>query len=748
MIPTSGLSMPAARLGLLMVFFLQGLVPGRSYADDPVSFRNEVMGVLSRSGCNQGTCHGNLNGKGGFKLSLRGQDPDFDYSALTRGMLARRVDPHRPEASLVLAKATATVPHEGGLRFPVNSYEYRILKQWIADGLQPDVAKTPALQRLFVTPTERFLVQPEIDTTLKVEASFSDGSKRDVTHLAVFESSHPGIGVNGDGLVRSAEPGETTVLVRYLDQQVTVRLAFVAARPNFTWANPPAFNFIDERVFARLKKLRMNPSDLCSDSIFLRRAYLDLLGILPTPEETRQFLAAQQPDKRARLVDALLERPEFAEFWALKWSDVLRNEEKQLDKKGTQLFYTWIKNSLAANKPLNEFARELIASRGSSYADPAANYYRALRDPQIRAEATAQVFLGVRMQCAKCHNHPFDHWTQNDYHRWTAFFPRVQYRILENNRKDMLDRHEFNGEQIVFMDRDSEHVHPLSKLALQPRFLGADSPGLAVDADRLRLLADWVADAKNPFFARTQVNRVWSYLLGRGIVEPNDDFRLSNPPVNPELLDDLARDFVAHRFDLNQLIRTIMKARVYQLSAHPNDTNREDETHFSRAIVRSLQAEQLLDAVAGATGVAPRFEGFPAGTRAGQLPGVGAQSTKKVASDADKFMRQFGKPERLLSCDCERSEDTTLGQALQMITGQLVNKGVSEADNRLGKLLAAAKSNRAVIEELYLATLCRPPSERELGAMLARVEQAPDRRGALEDVLWALLNSKEFLLRQ
>jgi hypothetical protein len=738
--------MPDVRFSIAVVGLVISGVGAR--ADEPVSFRNDVMAVLSRAGCNQGTCHGNLNGKGGFKLSLRGQNPAFDFQALTRGMLGRRVDPERPESSLVLAKPTGAVPHEGGLRFPVNSFEYRILKQWIADGLRSDPATTPQVKRLVVAPTERFLVQPEVETTIRAEALFSDGSKRDVTHLAVFESTHPGITVSADGRVRSTQPGETTILVRYLDQQVMVRLSFVPERPNFTWAGPAAFNFVDEHVFARLKKLRVNPSEVCSDTIFLRRAYLDLLGVLPTPDEARRFLGDQRAGKRSRLIDALLERPEFPEFWALKWSDVLRNEEKQLDKKGTQLFFMWIKGSLAANKPLNEFARELIAARGSSYADPASNYYRALRDPQTRAEATAQVFLGIRMQCAKCHNHPFDQWTQTDYHRWTAFFARVQYRILENNRKDKLDLHEFDGEQIIFMDRDSEHLHPVSKEALKPRFLGADAPDMGTDGDRLRRLADWVADVNNPFFARTQVNRVWSYLLGRGIVEPNDDFRLSNPPVNPELLDALAKDFVKHRFDLKHLIRTIMNSRTYQLSVHPNDTNRDDETNFSRGLVRSLQAEQLLDAIASATGVTQHFEGFPTGTRAGQLPGVGVPVGRQPLSEADKFMRQFGKPERLLNCDCERSDDATLGQALQMITGQLVNKGVSEPDNRLGQLLGAGKSNAQILEELYLATLCRLPSAHERDILLVRVRQAADRRAAWEDVQWALLNSKEFLLRQ
>jgi hypothetical protein len=719
-------------------------------AQEAVSFRNDVMAVLSRAGCNQGTCHGNLYGKGGFKLSLRGQDPDFDFDVLTRGTLARRLNPQQPEASLVLLKATGSVPHEGGQRFPANSFEYKLLLQWIAEGLCADLPSTPKLKRLEVTPVEKFLVQPENETKIIVKAHFSSGDVRDVTNLAVFESSHLTIGVEGNGIVRSTTPGQATVLVRYLDKQVLVRLAFVAERPDFVWANPKPFNFVDDKIFARLKKLRLNPSDVCPDTVFLRRVYLDLLGVLPTPDETVRFLADKRADKRARLVDELLERPEFADFWAQHWSDVLRSEEKQLDKKGVQAFYDWIRKCVADNLPLNEFARQLVASRGGTYSMPAANYYRALREPQIRAEATAQVFLGIRMQCAKCHNHPFDQWTQNDYHRLTAFFARVQYDILENKRKDKLDKHEFDGEQVVWIARRGEYLHPVTKVALQPRFLGADAPEFFGASDRLPVLADWIADPKNPFFARTQVNRVWYHLFGRGIVDPNDDFRISNPPANPELLDALSKDFVAHKFDLKHLIRTIMNSRTYQASAQPNETNRDDEVNFSHASVRSLQAEQLLDAIAQASGVPQMYEGFPLGTRAGQLPGamVPGRGKKTALLDTDKFLRMFGKPERLLSCDCERSEDTTLNQALQMITGQLVNKSVSAADNRIGKLLAAGKSNGDILEDLYLATLCRLPNQREREVLLARIERALDRRLALEDILWALLNSKEFLLRQ
>jgi hypothetical protein len=564
----------------------------------------------------------------------------------------------------------------------------------------------------------------------------------------VFESINPKIDVSRGGVVRATEPGETTIVVRHLDRQGTALLAFVPARPGFVWSAPPAANYVDEHVFARLKKLRMNPSALCTDGEFIRRAYLDLLGILPTPVETRTFLADTRTDKRARLIDALLERPEFADFWALHWSDLLRNEEKQLDKKGVRVFHAWIRESIAHDKPLNQMAKELIASRGSTYTQPAANYYRALRDPQTRAEAMAQVFLGVRMQCAKCHNHPFNQWTQNDYHQLAAFFPRVQYTLVENNRKDKLDKHEFVGEQIVTIDAVSEIKHPVTGVTLRPKFLGGPEPALGQGGDRLMALAEWVARPDNPFFARTQANRIWAYLLGGGIVDPIDDFRQSNPPVNGPLLDAVAKDLAEHRFDLKQLVRRIMNSRTYQLSAAPNDTNRDDEVNFSHALIRPLPAESLLDAISGVTGVPAEFPGYPIGLRAMQLPALPQTTRKGTTSDAVKFLRLFGKPERLLSCDCERSTDTTLAQALQLITGSLVNRAVGEPDNGLGALLKAGRSNRDIVEELYLAALCRRPSASEASAILARVDAAADRRAALEDVLWALLNAKEFMLRR
>lgn len=712
-------------------------------------FATDVMAVLSKAGCNMGVCHGNQNGKGGFKLSLRGQDPAFDFLALSREQLGRRVDLLQPERSLILQKPTAQVAHQGGRRFGPDSAEYRILHDWVAAGMPAAPPGAPQLERIEVTPPEAVLVAPADRVQLKVIAAFSDGARRDVTSLAVYEPASPVAAASHDGLLTRETTGETTVLVRYLEAQLPVRIAFVPARPDFVWSNPPAANYVDEHVFAKLRTLRMNPSQLASDSVFLRRAFLDALGILPTAEEARAFLADSRPDKRSRLIDALLERPEFADCWALKWSDLLRNEEKALDQKGVQTYHHWIRRSIADGKPLDQFVRELVMARGSTYTNPPANFYRANRDPVTRAEAAAQLFLGVRLQCAKCHNHPFDRWTQGDYYRWAGFFARVQYKIVDNRRGDKNDGHEFDGEQIVWMSDKGEVKDPRTSQAMEPCFLGEPTPHLAPEQDRLEELAAWITDAQNPFFAQAQANRIWYHLLGRGVVEPIDDFRATNPASNPPLLEALAADFVASGFDLKRLVGAIMKSRTYQLAAAPNETNVEDEVNFSHAQVRRLSAEQLLDALSQTTGAPLHFAGYPRGTRAGQLPGVQAMRFRRgQASSQDQFLVLFGKPPRLLTCECERSAETTLSQAFQLVSGGTVNELLTRKDNRLGQLLAAGKSDTETLDELYWAALSRPPTADELQGMTAYLEKAADRRAGLEDILWSLLNSKEFLLRQ
>eukprot|EP00913_Durusdinium_trenchii_P008792 g8258.t1 len=639
---------------------------------ETVSFRNDVMAVLSKAGCNAGVCHGNANGKGGFKLSLRGENPAADFRALTREVANRRTNRLRPERSLMLLKPTMQVAHEGGRRFAADSLEYRILHRWIAQGMPGDSKTVPRLTALSVTPTQAVLIEPRKTVQLRVEATFSDGTRRDLTRLAVYEPANQSAEVSTNGLVRRIDVGENTIAVRYLQQQVAVRLAFVPARPGYRWNGPKPANYVDGHIFAKLRSLRINPSATIDDATFIRRASLDLFGVIPTAEEARAFARDQRPDKRARLVDRMLKSPRFADFWAMKWSDLLRNEEKTLDRKGVQNYYAWIRKSIADGKPFNTFVRELIAARGSTYKSAPANYYRAMRKPLMRAESTAQLFLGVRLQCAKCHNHPFDRWTQDDYYGWANNFARVRYKIVENRRKDRNDKHEFAGEQIVYMATKGDVENPNSAEPTPPRFLGDATQSPSQQRDRLIQLADWVTSPKNRQFARSQVNRIWFQLMGRGIVDPIDDFRSTNPPVNPELLDALADDFVAHKFDIRHILRTIMNSRTYQFSAVPNATNKNDETNFSRAIIRRLSAEPLLDSLSRVVGTPVKFNGYPLGMRAVQIPGVRAVRLRDSRPSAgDHFLKLFGKPPRLQTCECERSEETTLTQTFQMVDSNI-----------------------------------------------------------------------------
>ncbi|MBI5803051.1 MAG: DUF1553 domain-containing protein [Verrucomicrobia bacterium] len=769
----------------------------------PVTFQTDVAAVISKAGCNLGTCHGNATGKGGFKLSLRGGDPDYDFAALVQDQFGRRVNTTSPEESLLLLKATQAVAHEGGKRFDKDSWEYRTLREWLTAGARRESPGAPTLATLEVTPSERVLIEPASSVEVKVTAKFSDGSTRDVTKIACYEVVSVAVAeVSTHGRVTRKESGETTLLVRFLHLQEPVRLAFVPARPGYKWANAQPHNFIDREIYAKLQTLRMNPSALASDEVFLRRAYLDLLGILPTAEEARKFVGSSASPlslapgfspvnpapkntsaaeaasrtseavktaprfgttstglkpganermltKRAALSDELLERPEFADFWALKWADLLRVEEKALDSKGVQDFHRWLRASIAGNKPMDQFARELIASRGSTYANPEANFYRANRTPVIRAEAAAQVFLGTRLQCAQCHNHPFDRWTQDDYYDWAALFARVDYKILKNARRDTNDKHEFVGEQIVYLARKGSVTNPRTEKSAEPRFLGAAKMDFDKQ-DELEALAVWVTRPDNPLFARAQVNRIWFHLMGRGIVDPIDDFRATNPASHPALLAALSGEFVQSGFSLKHVIRLVMNSRSYQTASEPNETNRDDELNYARASVRRLTAEQLFDTLHQVTGVTPEFRNFPAGTRAAELPGARLEGRRgrRTQLSPDAFMAIFGKPPRITTCDCERSAETTMGQAFQMISGPAVNELLTQSDNRLGPLLEAVKSNRDLVTELYWSVLTRAPSETELTKTLAHIEQAKDRRSGTEDVLWGLVNAKEFVLRR
>jgi hypothetical protein len=717
-------------------------------ADAPaVSFRNDVMAVLSTAGCNAGACHGNKNGKGGFRLSLRGQDAEADLLSLTRDADARRVNLMDPDQSLILLKPTAQLAHQGGLRFHADSTEYRIIRRWIAGGAGRDDASVPTLEQLEVSPSEQILVEPADRVQIRATAVFSDGSRRDVSELCVYEQSSDLARVQPGGLVvRKDRPGETAVVVRYLQRQEVVRLAFVPARPGFRWDDPVAGNFIDSEIFAKLKTLRMNPSGDCTDGEFARRAFLDLLGIGPSPDELREFLADTSSDKRPRLIDRLLDRPEYAEFWALKWSDLLRNEEITLDRKGVQAFHGWVRQQIAANRPLDQFVRDLVSATGSTYKNPPANYYRANRDPMTRGEATAELFMGVRLQCARCHNHPFDHWTQDDYYNWADVFARVDYKVIENRRTDKNNAHEFVGEQIVLEKNNGDVDDPRPGHSTRPMLLGVADP-VPADQSRLEALAQWITSPKNPGFARTQVNRIWFNLMGRGLVDPVDDFRATNPATHPKLLDLLADEFVSHGYDARYIIRLIMNSRTYGLSSEPNETNADDDSNYSHVIPRRLTAEQLLDSAHRVMQTPAEFNGYAQGTRAGQLSGVRVPRGE-TPTLADQFLVTFGKPPRLLVSECERSNETSLGQAFQLISGPEMARMLSSPDNRIGRMTAAGESDARIIEELYLAALSRKPTEEEAGALRDHVSRAPSRRDGLEDAAWALLNAKEFVLRK
>jgi hypothetical protein len=702
----------------------------------PISFRNEVIASLNVGGCNMGACHGTPSGKGGFRLSLRGFDPDADFQMLTRDVLARRGDRHAPDTSLVLLKGLGRVAHEGGSRFAASSVPAQMIRTWLAEGMNDD-AKAPALTKVEVLPGSRVFLAPGRFQQLAVIGHFSDGSQRDVTRLSVFSSSDAGVAdVNANGLVEFKGAGEVAILVRYLMELQTVRLTYLEPRKDFVWQAPPEVNYVDKHVFAKLKMLSIPPSGLCDDAEYVRRVYLDVIGTLPTAEEARAFLADKDPTKRAKLVDSLLQRPEYADYWTMKWSDVFRSSRKTIQIKGTHVFQAWLRKHIQDDTGFDTVVREMITSRGSTSTNPGGNYYRIARDAQSLAETTAQLFFGVRMQCAKCHNHPFERWTQDDYYSMAAWFARVR------QKKDPRDPGTAPNQtvaEIIFTDRGGEVTQPRTGKVMPPKFLGADVPKIEGRTDRREVLAHWMTDAKNPFFAKNVVNRVWYHLMGRGIVDPVDDFRDSNPSANDELLDALAQDFAANGFQFKHLIRTIVNSRTYQLASQATDLNRDDTKYFSHAVTKLLPAEVLLDAICQTTEVPEKFAGVPAGTRAIQLPD-GSEVNHP-------FLKTFGQPARELACECERESDSNLAQALQLINGPTVNGKLREANNRLGKLLAKKLPNEKMLEELYLATVSRYPTPEDAKAALEYLKEAKETRKAWEDIHWALLNSKEFLFR-
>jgi hypothetical protein len=730
----------------------------------PVSFRHDFIAALNVAGCNQGACHGIPSGRGGFKLSLRGYNPVADYLELTHAALARRTNQFDPEESLILKKGLGVVPHAGGRRLvSANPIPTEMIRGWLAEGLRDDPATLPAVKKIVVLPGNRVQTAPARWQQLAVLAHFADGSVRDVTRLTAFKTSDDAIAsVDANGLVEMQQVGEAAILCRYLDIIECVRLTYLAPQSSFAWTNPPVNNDVDQNVFAKLKLLNILPSELSTDQEFVRRVFLDLCGILPTPDEALAFIKDSDPGKRARLIDDLLERPEFADYWAYKWLDVLRSNRLTIQIKGSHAYRQWLRHRIETNRPWNQVVTELLTASGSTFANPPANYYRGtyshgepvVRDPQSLAESTSQLFFGIRMQCAQCHNHPFERWTQDDYYQMAAWFARVgvqQDPLEEGSPRQNYPWQLRENALVVYAKPTGEVNNPQTAKAMPPKVPGLPAPEIKPGQDRRTVLAEQVTSPDNPFFARATVNRIWFHMLGRGIVDPPDDFRDSNPPANDALLDGLAREFIARKFDMKYIIRTIANSRTYQLSIQTNSSNRADDKYFSHALVRRkrLSAEVLLDAICTATQAPETFTGMPEGTRAVQLPdGQVIYTGGRYASwDRHPFLKAFGQPAREAVCECEREGDLNLDRALEMKNGDFVLGKVRSPENRIGRLLARKLPDSDMVTELFLATLSRLPTDAEARSVLDHLTTASDRRAAWEDVQWALLNTNEFLFR-
>ena len=698
-------------------------------SSDPVSFHYETLAALTKQGCNSGACHGSPSGKGGFRLSLLAYDLALDQLTLVREAYGRRTNVAEPETSLMLVKPTMQISHGGGLRLHKRDPAYKLLKSWIGEGCRVDADDAPQCVRLEVyPPSGRVLKRPAHTQRLLVRAHFSNGTVRDVTSIAKYSSSDEAVAsANADGLVVGHDRGQAAIMVRYLEKVETCNLTFVKDIPGFVWNDPPEFNYVDQLVHKKLRQLQYRPSELCTDEEFVRRVYLDVIGVLPTVSEVAAFLSDTSEKKRAALIDALLARPDFATFWALKWGDLLRLKGQAVTASGVRKYYQWLVQSIAENRPVDVFCRDLLTASGSTYTNPPANYYRTASDTNDCTETTAQLFLGVRIQCAKCHNHPFERWTQDNYYGMAAFFNRVQ-------RKD--SRRE--GELVVWMARSGEVNQPRTGQQMKPWLPLAGDVADSGDQDRRHILAAWLTQPDNPFFARVAANRIWSQVMGRGIVEPVDDFRDSNPPSNGELLDALSQDFVNSNFDRKHILRAILNSHTYQRSSRTNEFNRDEEKLFSHAQVRLLSAEQLLDAICHLTGVSEEFKGLPPGTRATQLPSPDVNH---------EFLKVFGQPERQTACACERTTDSNLSQALQLFNGPLVHGKIGNENNRFRKMVAAEKPDEEIVDQLYLAGLSRHAAEEEIQVAKKHIESKDDRIKALEDVCWAILNTNEFLFQ-
>ncbi|PHS19022.1 MAG: cell surface protein [Blastopirellula sp.] len=690
-----------------------------------VSFKMDVMALFLRAGCNTGSCHGSARGKDGFNLSIFGFDPDGDHHRITRENSVRRINLAVPEASLLIEKAIGAVPHTGGKQFSKDSEYYETMYRWLAAGAPKDPGEVPTCEKVEIYPPKAVLEGEGTTQQFIVKAFFSDGSTRDVTNLTMFSSSNGNSApITKDGLVTAGARGEAFVMARY--DIHTVGSQTVILPTDLQYEQPKVTgNYIDELVGAKLHNLRILPSEVCTDEEYLRRTSIDITGHLPTAEEYQQFMADNSADKRAQLVNRLLERKEFSEIWAMKWAQILmiKSVNNQVSYKSAFLYNNWLTEKIANEVPLDQMVREMLSASGGTFSNPATNFYQIETDTLKTAENVAQVFMGIRTQCAQCHNHPFDRWTMDDYYSFAAFFAQIGRKTGEDYR-----------ERIIYNRSSGDVRHLVGNKIMAPKFLGGATPDTK-GRDRRELLAEWLTSSENELFSTSVANRIWQHFTGVGIIDPVDDIRVSNPPSNPELFKTLGGKLTEYKFDFKALVRDICASKAYQRSTVPNDTNRQDTKNFAYAQVRRIPAEQLLDCISQSTNTQDKFKGLPLGAKAVQI----ADGTT-----SNYFLTTFGRSERETACAGEATTSPTLSQSLHMINGSTTQTKISQGKLVSTWITEGAKPEQ-VIEKIYIRCLSRKPNEEEISRLMGVVEQDENVNQGLEDVFWAVLNSREYL---
>ncbi|OUT58327.1 MAG: cell surface protein [Rhodopirellula sp. TMED11] len=701
------------------------VVVGSATTKPPISFTNDVMPVLTRAGCNTGSCHGAARGKDGFRLSLFGFDPEGDHFRITREIGVRRINLAVPTESLLIKKSIGTVQHTGGKLFGEDSEYYAMMLEWLADGAPKDPTPPPTVDSVAIYPSQAVIEGDGTKQRFVAVATYSDGSTRDVTRLAAFTSNNSGTAaIDNEGNVTAGRRGEAFVMARF--DTHTVGSQVLALPKDLQYQPQPVNgNYIDVLVGKKLQQLRITPSGLCTDAEFIRRATVDITGMLPSVAEVEAFVSDASADKRAQLIDRLLERKEFSEIWAMKFAQLLMiKSSNQVSYKSAFLYSNWLTDNFARNVPIDQMVRDLLTSTGGTFGQPATNFYEIERDTLKTSENVAQVFMGIRTQCAQCHNHPFDRWTMDDYYGFASFFTQVGRKGAEDYR-----------ERIVYNRGSGETNHIVTKKPQPPTFLGGDAPETR-GKDRREVVANWLTSPDNPFFATSIANRVWAHYMGVGIVDPVDDIRVSNPASNPELFDDLGEKLIEYKYDFRSLVRDICNSNAYQRTADVNDSNAHDSRNYAHAVVRRIPAESLLDCICQVTEAPDKFTGLPLGARAVQIAD---------GRTSNYFLTTFGRAPRDTVCDCEARTDPSLSQALHLLNGTSISNKVAQGAKVRNWMQKESLTEQQVLDRIYMRCLARKPNEKESADLMKQVTEAEDKVAALEDIFWAVLNSREFV---